>query len=136
MKKVKIPCWIEAHRRMKWRMAMRIASLPEERWTSKIVEWNLGLDNKIRTNKSVGKPRKRWEDDINEFLRPEETEGAKRNDLRNNYTWKMHAKKHNEWGKNNFTKVRQCFSGNDEQNLAWSFFRSNPFLAVFQVSFR
>ena len=26
----KIQCWIKAHRRMKWRLAMRIASLPEE----------------------------------------------------------------------------------------------------------
>ena len=29
MTKTKIPCWIETHRRMKWRMA----SLPEERWS-------------------------------------------------------------------------------------------------------
>ena len=30
MKKANIPCWIETHRRLKWRMAMRIASLREE----------------------------------------------------------------------------------------------------------
>ena len=65
MKKMKIPCWVETHRRLKWRMAMRIASLPQERWTSKIIDWNPGLDNKIRTSRSVGRPRKRWEDDIN-----------------------------------------------------------------------
>ena len=59
---------------------MRIAS--QERWTSKIIEWNPGLDIKIRTNRSVGKPRNRWEDDINEFLKPEETEEAKGNDLK------------------------------------------------------
>ena len=70
MKKTKIPCWIETHRRLKLRKAMRIASLPEERWTSKIIEWNPGLDNRIKTNRSVGRPRKRWEDDINEFSRP------------------------------------------------------------------
>ena len=90
------PCWIETHRRIKWRMAMRIASLPQERWTTKIIEWNLGLDNKIRTNSSIGRPRKRWEDDISEFLRPEETEEGKGSDLRNNCTWKIHAKKHKE----------------------------------------
>ena len=38
MKKMKIPCWIEVHRRQKWRMASRIASLPKERWTSKIFD--------------------------------------------------------------------------------------------------
>ena len=75
---------------------MRIASLPEERWTSKIIEWNPGLDNKIKTNRSVGRPRKRWEDDINEFLKPEETEDAKGNDLKNNCTCKIQAKKQKE----------------------------------------
>ena len=33
MKAAKIPCWIEAHRRMRWRLAMRIASSPDERGT-------------------------------------------------------------------------------------------------------
>ena len=31
MKTAKIQCWIKTHRRMKWRLAMRIASLLEER---------------------------------------------------------------------------------------------------------
>ena len=31
----KNPCWIETHKRMKWRLAMRIASMPEERWARK-----------------------------------------------------------------------------------------------------
>ena len=49
MKKANIPCWIEARRRMKWIMAMRIASLPEEKWSRKTAEWNPGLDNCIKT---------------------------------------------------------------------------------------
>ena len=40
MKKMKIPCWIEAPRRLKWRMARRIVSLPEERWTKQIFDWH------------------------------------------------------------------------------------------------
>ena len=36
--KAKIPCWIETHLRMKWRMAMTIASLLENKWYSKITE--------------------------------------------------------------------------------------------------
>ena len=72
MTKTQIPCWIEAHRRMKWRMALRIASLPQERWISKITEWSPGLGSRIETNRPVGRPRKRWEDEINECLRPEE----------------------------------------------------------------
>ena len=31
MEKQKIPCWIETHRRLKWRMARRIASLLEKK---------------------------------------------------------------------------------------------------------
>ena len=62
---------------------MRIASLPRERWTCKMAEWNPGLDNKIKTNRSVGKSRKRWEDEINEQLRQEETAEAKGSDLKN-----------------------------------------------------
>ena len=43
MKTAKIQCWIKTHRRMKWRLAMRIASLPDERWVVKAAGWNLEL---------------------------------------------------------------------------------------------
>ena len=42
----KIPCWMETFRKMKWRLAMRIASLPDERWTEKAAKWNPGLSTK------------------------------------------------------------------------------------------
>ena len=71
---------------------MRIASLRIERWTSNVVDWNPGLDIKIRANRSVGRP-ERWEDDINEFLRTQETEEAKGNEMKNNSTWRIQAKK-------------------------------------------
>ena len=51
----RLTCWIEAHRRMKWRMVKRIASLLQEPWTIKMTECNPGLDNKIRANRSVGR---------------------------------------------------------------------------------
>ena len=31
MKKHKLPCWIEVHKRTKWRMARRIITLPQSR---------------------------------------------------------------------------------------------------------
>ena len=40
----------------------------------------------------MGRPRKRWEDDIKQFLKPEETEEAKGNDLKNNDTWMQGSK--------------------------------------------
>ena len=48
---------------------MRIAASPNERWLIKAAEWNPELSSKYRTNRSIGRPRKRWEDDINEFLK-------------------------------------------------------------------
>ena len=63
MRKARSPCWIEMHRRMKWRLAMRIASLPKERWVRKAAEWNPGLSTKIKTCRAVERPKKRWEDE-------------------------------------------------------------------------
>ena len=87
MKSAKILCWIEAHRKMKWRLAMRNTSLPEERWSRKAVAWDPGLISTVKTNRPVGRPRKRWEDEINEFLRYKESEESRGNDLKNNNTW-------------------------------------------------
>ena len=71
----KIRCWKLTQRKMKWRLAMRIAtSQKKERWLIKAAEWNPELNSKYRTNRSIGRPRKRWEDDINEFLNQIEDE--------------------------------------------------------------
>ena len=79
MNAAKIPSWIETHRRMKWRLGqMRIASLPDER-----------LSTMHKTYRPVGRPKKRWEDEINEndFLKPEENEETKGNEIKNYDTW-------------------------------------------------
>ena len=36
MEDAKIRCWIKTHKRMNWRLALRIASLPSERWIVKV----------------------------------------------------------------------------------------------------
>ena len=61
---------------------MRTASLPEERWPKQISEWNPGLDSSVKTSMPVERPRKRWEDEINEFLKTEESEETKVSDLK------------------------------------------------------
>ena len=48
MNRTRIPCLIEALRRMKWRMALRTATLPEERWLKNTIEWNPGLKATLR----------------------------------------------------------------------------------------
>ena len=56
---------------MKWKLALRIATSPSERWLNKAAEWTPELSSRYRTNREIGRPRKRWEDDINEFLKQE-----------------------------------------------------------------
>ena len=53
-------------------LALRIASLPGERWIVKAAEWNPELSSRYKTYRAIGRPR-RWEDDINEFLKLDET---------------------------------------------------------------
>ena len=62
MKAAKIQCWIETHRRMKWRLTLRNASFPDERWAKKAAQWNPGLSIKHQTYRPVGRPKKRWAD--------------------------------------------------------------------------
>ena len=56
-------------KRMKWRLTLRIATTPNERWLVKAADWNPELSSKYRTKRAIGRPRRRWEDDINEFLK-------------------------------------------------------------------
>ena len=64
----------------------------KKRWTSRIFDWHPGLDTNIKTQRQVGRP-KRWEDDLNEFLKTEETQEQTKYDLKNNNSWKTEAKK-------------------------------------------
>ena len=81
---------------MKWRLAMRIASLPSERWMVKVAEWNPELSSRYKTYRAIGRPRRRWEDDINEFQKPEEneTENSTESD---NKSWIEAARDRGRW---------------------------------------
>ena len=81
---------------MKWRLAMRIASLPDERCAKKAAKWNPGLSTKHQTNRPVGTPKKRWQDEINDFLKPEneETKGC---EIKKNDTWLKVANNRERW---------------------------------------
>ena len=82
---------------MKWRLAIRIASLPDERWRKKVAKWKPGLSTKYQANSPVGRAKKRWEDEINEFLKPEESETTKGNEMKNDDTWIKVAKHRETW---------------------------------------
>ena len=90
MKTAKIQCWIKTHR-----LAMRMASLPEERWVMKAAWWNPEFSTKYKTYRA----RNRWEDEINDFLRPERTEDETSNVERYNNEWFKIAKDQEGWKK-------------------------------------
>ena len=69
MDHAKIRCWNKTHKKMKWKLASRIATSPSERWVKKAAEWNPEMSSKYRTSRTIGRPKKRWEDDINDFLK-------------------------------------------------------------------
>ena len=85
--------------KMKWKLALRIATSPSERWFKKSAEWNPELSSKYRTNRAIGRPRKRWEDDINEFLKlvEDETENLTESSSQINKTWINTAKDRGRW---------------------------------------
>ena len=104
----KIRCWKLTQRKMKWRLAMRVATSPKERWLTKAAEWNPELSSKYKTNRSIGRPRKRWEDDINEFLKQieDETENLTESSNHINKNWINTAKDSGRWTRleENYTK--------------------------------
>ena len=99
MENKKIRCWKMTQRKMKWRLAMRIATSPTERWLIKAAEWKTELSSKYWTNRSIGRPRKRWEDDINEFLKQieDETENLTESSNHINKNWINTAKDRGRW---------------------------------------
>ena len=64
MESAKIRCWNKTHQKMKWKLAQRIATSPSDRWLRKAADWNPELSTRYRTNRAIGRPRKRWEDDM------------------------------------------------------------------------
>ena len=84
---------------MKWKLAQRIATSPSDRWLKKAAECNPELSSRKRTNRAIGRPRKRCEDDINEFLKQEfeEHENPNREKQSNQQSLDQHAKDRRRW---------------------------------------
>ena len=101
MDHAKIRCWNRTHRKMKWKLASRIATSPSERWVKKAAEWNPELSSKYRTSRMIGRPKKRWEDDINDFLKQNHDERKidepRERRIQNNNMWINIAIDRKEW---------------------------------------
>ena len=82
-------------------LALRIATSPSERWIKKAAEWNPELSSKYRTNRTIGRPKKRWEDDINDFLKQNhderKTDEPHERKIQNNNRWINIAIDRKEW---------------------------------------
>ena len=78
--------WVETQKKLKWRRAVRIATQNPDRRTRNAAEWDPGLIISTETQRKAGRPAKRWEDDLNDCAKGEETEATQSNDLKNNIT--------------------------------------------------
>ena len=48
MERATIRCWNRTHKKMKWKLALRIATLPSDRWLKKAAEWNPDLSSRYK----------------------------------------------------------------------------------------
>ena len=91
------------HKKKKWKLSLRIATSPSDRWLRKAADWNPELSTRYRINRAIGRPRKRWEDDINEFLKQEfeekESEEPIERRIQNNNNWINIAKDWRKWAR-------------------------------------
>ena len=44
--------------KMKWKLSLRIATSPSDRWLRKAADWNPELSTRYRINRAIGRPRK------------------------------------------------------------------------------
>ena len=89
----------DSQKKLKWKLALRIATSPSDRWLRKAADWNPELSTRYRINRAIGRPRKRWEDDINEFFKQEfeDTKDPIESNNQTNKTWISIAKDRGNW---------------------------------------
>ena len=96
---------------MKSHRDLRFVVVPSERWFKKAAEWNPELSSRYRTNRAIGRPKKRWEDDINDFLKQnledKENEEPLERKSQNNNIWINIAKDRKEWTQGNVQNDRK-----------------------------
>ena len=83
--KLHIEEWTTYYLRKKWRWASRTAQQPTNRWSRLAAQWDPQLINPRRAHRPQARPCKRWDDDINTFLR-HHYNNSRHNDNHNNNT--------------------------------------------------
>ena len=99
MESAKVRCWNKTQK-MTWKLALRIATSPSDRWLRKAVDWKPELSSRYGTNRAIGRPRKRWEDDINEFFKQEfeDTKKPNRKQQSNQQNMDQHSQRPQKMG--------------------------------------
>ena len=102
MEHAKIRCWNKTHRKMKWKLALRIATSPSERWLKKAAEWNPELSSRYRTNRTIGRPREKMGRRHQRFPQKQNPDERKIEEPlerknQNNNTWINIASDRKEW---------------------------------------
>ena len=55
MESAKIRCWNKPHKKMKSKLALRIATSSRDRWLRKAAEWKPELSTRYRINRAIGR---------------------------------------------------------------------------------
>ena len=71
LKRLDIEDWLTTQRRRKFKWAMKVATCNSDRWASRATTWQPNLQHKAAATaaRSAGRPRTRWDDDLNSFSR-------------------------------------------------------------------
>ena len=67
--------------------------------------------NRQRSKGEAGRPTKRWEDDLNDFVKDKATEVTQSNDLKNDTTWLAAAINTDDWKKTARQYVKLTING-------------------------
>ena len=86
-----------------WIEHVKSTEVADEQMLTHSVGWNLALIISTKTQWRAGRPAKRWEDDLNDFVKGEDTEATQSNDLENNNTLLVTTMNINEWEKQDNT---------------------------------
>ena len=88
---VNVEDWVTTARRRKHRWANRVATLECDRWAARAARWepNLCTATYKKAARAQGRPKKRWEDDLQHFCS---------NVLATNRGWLHDAQEKNAWG--------------------------------------
>ena len=84
MRKLKLDDWIATQRRRKWRWVRKLAKTTDADWMVMAMRWDPTIDSKLNARRRPGRPKTRWMDDIDDYLRQTPTHNRHNRQANNN----------------------------------------------------